>query len=170
MIMEFPCPGRCPELRLGGRRSGLLPGGEDCGGGDGPAGGLGEGRHAQVDGGGLAGGEFVHLGELGGGGGEADFESFGFAGPGVLLGFGDAVAQVVADAGEAGPLGWVGPQEGAADAAVLVDAAGPVGAAAVAERDAPALEMAEGLLPFGVGGRAVFLAGAEGAAAGDEGP
>ena len=79
-------------------------------------------------------------------------------------------AQVVADGGQAGPLGWVGPQEGAADAAVLVDAAGPVGAAAVAERDLAALEVAEELLPFGVGGGAVFLAGAQGTAAGDEGP
>ena len=94
----------------------MLVDGEDRRGVDGPAGGLGEGRHAQVHGGGLAGGEFVHLGEFGGRGGEADFESFGFAGPGVLPGLGDAVAQVVADAGEAGPLGWVGPQEGAADA------------------------------------------------------
>jgi len=68
-----------------------------------------------MHGGGLAGAEFVHLGELGGRGGEADFESFGFTGPAVLLGLGDAVAQVVADAGEAGPLGWVGPQKGAAD-------------------------------------------------------
>jgi hypothetical protein len=39
------------------------------------------------------------------------------AGPGVLPGLGDAVAQVVADAREAGPLGRVGPQERAADAA-----------------------------------------------------
>ena len=106
----------------------------------------------------------------GGCGGEADFESFGFAGPALLLGLGDAVAQVVADPGQVGPLGWVGPQEGAADAAVLVDAAGPVGAAAVAERDPAALEMAEELLPFGVGGGAVFLAGAQGPAAGDECP
>src|SRR5213078_2020746 len=150
--------------------SGSLAGGKGWRGGDGLAGGLGEGWNAEVHGGGLAGGQFVHMGELGGRGGEADFESLGFAGPAVLLGLGDPVAQVVADSGETRPLGWVGPQEGAADAAVLVDAASPVGAAAVAERDAPALEMAEELLPFGVGGRAVFLAGAQGAAAGDECP
>jgi hypothetical protein len=149
-------------------QSGFPAGGKDRRGGDGPAGGLGEGRHAQVHGGGLPARQFVHLGELGGGGGEADFESFGFAGPAVLMGFGDAVLQVVADAGEAGPLGWVGPQEGAVDAAVLVDAAGPLGAAAVAERDPAAFEMAEEFVPFGVGGGAVFLAGAKGAAAGDE--
>ncbi len=41
----------------------------------------------------LAGGEFVHLGELGGRGGKADFESFGLAGPAELLGLGDAVAE-----------------------------------------------------------------------------
>jgi hypothetical protein len=74
------------------------------------------------------------------------------AGPGVLPGLGDAVAQVVADAGQAWPLGLVGPQEGTPDAAVLVDAAGPVDAAAVAEGDPAALEMAEELFPFGVGG------------------
>src|ERR1700733_231868 len=118
MIKEFLCPGRGTELREGGSRSGCLADWEDRRGGDGPAGGLGEG-------------------------GEADFESFGFAGPALLLGFGDAVAQVVADTGQAGSLGWVGPQEGTSDAAVLVDAAGPVGAAAVAERDPAALEIAE---------------------------
>src|SRR5205823_1697728 len=150
--------------------SGLPAGGMDCRGGDGPAGGLGESRHAQVHGVGLAGGQAVDLGELGGGGGKADFESLGFAGPAVVLGLGDPVAQVVADSGQTRPLGWVRAQEGAADAAVLVDAAGPVGAAAVAERDPPALEMAEEFLPFGVGGRAVFLAGAQGPAAGDECP
>jgi hypothetical protein len=116
MIMGFSCPGRCPELRESRLQSGFSGGWNDRWCGDGPAGGLGEGRHAQVHGGGLAGGEFVHLGELGGCGGEADFESFGFAGPAVLLGLGDAVAEVVADAGQAGALGWVGPQEGAADA------------------------------------------------------
>ena len=93
----------------------------------------------------------------------SDVESFGLAGPALLLGLGDAVA----DAGEAGPLGWVGPQKGTPDAAVLVDAAGPVGAAAIAERDPAALEMAEELLPFGVGGGAVFLAGAQCPAAGE---
>ena len=60
--------------------------------------------------GGPAGGEVVELGEFLLRGGQADLESFGFAGPALLLGFGDAVAEVVADAGEAGTLGWVGPQ------------------------------------------------------------
>ena len=50
-----------------------------------------------------------------------------------------------------------------------MDAAGGVGASAVAEGDAAALEVAEELVPFGVGRGPVFLAGAELAAAGDEG-
>ena len=52
---------------------------------------------------------------------------------------------------------------------MLVDAAGGVGASAVAECDAAALEVAEELFPFGVGGGAVFLAGAQLPPAGDEG-
>ena len=51
---------------------------------------------------------------------------------------------------------------------VLVDAASGVCASAVAECDAAALEVAEELVPLGVGGGAVFRAGAELAAAGDE--
>jgi hypothetical protein len=69
----------------------------------------------------------------------------------VLLSLGDSVAQVVADAGDAGPLGWVGPQEGAADAAVLVDAGGGERAAAGAGGDFAAFEVAEEFFPFGVG-------------------
>jgi hypothetical protein len=68
-----------------------------------------------VQGGVAAGGQRVELGELGGGCGEADLESFDFAEPALLAGFGDAVVQVVADAGQAGPLGRVGAQQGAAD-------------------------------------------------------
>ena len=52
---------------------------------------------------------------------------------------------------------------------MLAGAAGAVGAAAVAQSDAAALEVAEELVPFGVGGGAIFLAGTGGAAAGDEG-
>ena len=48
-------------------------------------------------------------------------------------------------------------------------AAGAVGSAAVAQGDSAAFEVAEELLPFGVGGGAVFLAGAGGATASDEG-
>jgi hypothetical protein len=50
-----------------------------------------------------------------------------------------------------------------------VDAGGAVGSCAVAEGDAAALEAAEELVPFGVGGGAVFLAGAELAPAVNEG-
>jgi hypothetical protein len=50
---------------------------------------------------------------------------------------------------------------------VLVDATDGVGASAVAECDATALEVAEELVPLGVGGGAVLLAGARLPAAGD---
>jgi hypothetical protein len=56
------------------------------------------------------------LGELVFGAGEADFEAFDFAEPAFAFGFGDAGGQVVADLGDAGPLGRVGPVQGAAQA------------------------------------------------------
>jgi len=65
---------------------------------------------------GSAGGGQVGLGEFVVGGGEADFESLGFAGPAFALGFGDAGQEVVADFFETAPLGGVGSQEGAPDA------------------------------------------------------
>jgi len=58
----------------------------------------------------------VDLGELVVGAGEADLQSFGFAGPALASGFGDAVVQVGPDLLEPGALGWVWPQERAADA------------------------------------------------------
>jgi hypothetical protein len=88
----------------------------------------------------------------------------------LLAGLGDAGGQVVADRLEPLLLGGVDPQEGTADAAVLVDATASPGAAAVAEGELAALEVAEELVPFLAGGGAVFLAGAELAAAGDECP
>jgi hypothetical protein len=75
-----------------------------------------EGRDAQVDGGVAAGDEPVGLGEFGVGGGEADFESFGFAGPAFPLGLFDAGGQVAADFFQSWPLGWVNPKEGTSDA------------------------------------------------------
>ena len=99
------------------------------------------------------------LGELGVGCGEADLQSFGLAGPAFAFGLGDAGGEAVADFLEPLPLGGVDAQQRAADAAVLVDAAGSVGPAAVAEGELAALEVAEELLPFGVGRGAVFLAG-----------
>ena len=65
--------------------------------------------------------------------------------------------------------GRIRAQQRAAQAAVFVDAGGVVGAAAVADGDLAALEVADELGPFGVGGGAVFLAGAQRAAAGDVG-
>jgi hypothetical protein len=48
-------------------------------------------------------------------------------------------------------------------------AAGAIGSTTVAQGEAAVFEVAEEFLPFGVGGGAVFLAGAGGSAAGDEG-
>jgi integrase len=48
-----------------------------------------------------AGCELIELGEFGGRGGEADVEAFDLAEPVLLLGFGDSVAEVVADLDEA---------------------------------------------------------------------
>jgi hypothetical protein len=78
------------------------------------AGSVGEGGDAELDGLVAAGGDLVHLGELGAGAGEADFQSFGFTEPAVGLGLGDAGDEVVADLDQAGSGGGVGPQEWAA--------------------------------------------------------
>ncbi len=51
-----------------------------------------------------------------------------------------------------------------------MDAGGAVGSPAVAEGELAVLEVAEELLPFGVGQGAVLPAGAGGPAAGDERP
>ena len=73
--------------------------------------------HAQVDdGGAAAGSDLVHLGEFLAGGGEADLQALGFAGPAFTLGFADAGGQVAADFGQPWPLGGVGAQQRAADA------------------------------------------------------
>ena len=85
-----------------------------------PPGDVGEGRHAEADGCVAAGDEPVDLGELGVGGGEADFEPFGFSEPALLFGFDDAGGQVLADGGQPWPLGGVDAEQGAANAAVLV--------------------------------------------------
>jgi hypothetical protein len=85
--------------------------------GDGAADGGGVAGHFQVDDGGLAAGsDLVHLGEFLAGGGEADLQALGFAGPAFALGFADAGGQVVADLGQSWPLGGVGAQQRAADA------------------------------------------------------
>src|SRR5215471_9243030 len=100
----------------------------------------------------------------------ADLEAFCFAGPAFVFCLGDACGEAGADVAEPVPLGGVDAEHRAADAAVLVDAAGSVGPAAVAEGELAALEVAEELLPFGVGRGAVFGAGPQCPAAGDEPP
>jgi len=82
-----------------------------------PAGDLAEGRHAESDRARGA-GPPVDLGELVVGAGEADLESFGFAEPAFAVGFGDAGGEVLADLGDAVPLGWVWPVQRASQAAL----------------------------------------------------
>ena len=77
-----------------------------------------------MDGLGAADGGEVGLDQFAGGGGEADFESFGFACPAFAFGLVDAGAQVVVDFLEAVPLGGVDAEERASDAGMLVDAGG----------------------------------------------
>jgi len=69
----------------------------------------------------------------------------------MLSGFGDAGGQVLADGGQPGALGRVDAEQGTADATVLVYAAGSPGPAALAEGDLAPLEVAEELVPLGVG-------------------
>src|SRR5258707_4838379 len=75
-------------------------------------GGAAEGAHAESD---RTGGACapVDLGEFVFGAGAADLESIGFAEPAFAVGFGDAGGEVVADLGNAVPLGGVGPVQGA---------------------------------------------------------
>jgi hypothetical protein len=69
-----------------------------------------------VDGLGAAGGGRVGLGEFLVCPGEADLESFGFAGPAFAFGFGDAGTEIVADFFEAVAPGGIDSQQRAADA------------------------------------------------------
>src|SRR6478609_4903944 len=135
--------------------------------GGGAAGGVGEVGDAELDRVGAAGGDLLHLGEVGAGAGEADLEALGLAVPAVGFGFGDAGDEVVADLFEARPGGGIGSQQRAAQTAVFVDAGGVVGAAAVADGDLAVFEVADELGPFLVGRGAVFLGRAQCAAAGD---
>ena len=84
--------------------------------GDGAACDVGEGGHAELGTAVAAGGDLVHLGELGPGAGQADFQSFGFAEPAGRFGLSDTGGQVAADLREAGPLGGVRAQQQAAQA------------------------------------------------------
>jgi hypothetical protein len=85
-------------------------------GGDDGGGRVAVGGHAEADGLGSAGEGELDLGELVAGGGEADLESFGLAGPALAFGLGDAGGQVAADVLQPLSLGGVDPQEGAPDA------------------------------------------------------
>jgi len=67
------------------------------------------GGHAEADGLGSACEGELDLGELVVGGGEADLESFGFAGPALALGLGDAGGQVAADVFRPLFLGGIDP-------------------------------------------------------------
>jgi len=69
------------------------------------------GGHAETDGLGPAGKGELDLGELVVGGGEADLESLGFAGPAFAFGLGDAGQEVVADILQPMFLGGVSPEE-----------------------------------------------------------
>jgi len=86
----------------------LLLGLSSMAGGDVASGGLGEGGDAEVDRGGAADGDLVHLREFRLGSGEADLQAFGFAEPLPGLGFGDPFDEVVSDLGQAGAFGGVG--------------------------------------------------------------
>jgi hypothetical protein len=97
-----------------------------------------DGRDAEVDGGA---GAPVELGELVVGAGEADLEAFDLAEPAFAFGLGDAGDQVVADLGQAGPLGRVWPEHRAADAGVLMDAGRSERAGAGADGDLALLEV-----------------------------
>ena len=74
------------------------------------------GGDAEADGLGPAGEGELDLGELVAGGGEADLESCGLAGPALALGLGDAGGQVAADVFQSLFLGGIDPQEGTPDA------------------------------------------------------
>lgn len=99
-------------------------------GGDGHGAG-GDVGGARVDGSLASGGESIELGELGVRGGQADLQPLGFAEPPISLSLGYPLAEVATDLDQAGPLGWVGAKEGAAQAAVFVDAGGRIGTATV---------------------------------------
>ena len=80
----------------------------------GASGGVGEAGDAELDGGGAAGADLVHLGQFGVGAGEADLQALGLAVPAVGLGFGDAGDEVVADLFQPGAGGRIRAQQRAA--------------------------------------------------------
>jgi hypothetical protein len=74
------------------------------GSGDGRGGDVAEGGDAEADGFGAPGRGRAGLGDFVVGSGEADLEAFGFAGPAIAFGLGDAGQEVVADVSQATPL------------------------------------------------------------------
>jgi len=102
-------------------------------------------------------GASVDLSELFLGSSEAEAESFDFTEPPFAFGFGDAGGEVLADLGQAGPLGGVGPEHRAADAGVFMDAGGAERSSAGSGGNLAPFEVTKKLLPFGVGRDAVFL-------------
>ena len=135
-------------------------------GGDGATGDVGEDGREGV--GGMC-AESIDLGELVARSAEADLQPFDLPHPALAACFIDPGVQVVPDLDQPGALSRIGAQQGTAEAGVLVDAGCGEGSAACPERNFPSLEMAEELLPFGVGGGAVFLPGTGGPPPGDEG-
>ncbi|GAA5116491.1 hypothetical protein GCM10025762_32380 [Haloechinothrix salitolerans] len=102
----------------------------------------------------------IDLGELVFGSGEADLQSFDLAEPALAFGLGDAGGEVVTDLDEPITLGGIGPENRATDAGMFMDARRSERSGAGADGHLAAFEVAEKLLPFGVGGGAVFLGGA----------
>ena len=71
--------------------------------------------------------DLIHLGELVLGRGLADPEAIGFAGPAFPGGLVDPGTKIRLYLDQTGPLGGIGTQQRATDAAVLVDASGGIG-------------------------------------------
>ncbi|WP_190172017.1 hypothetical protein [Streptomyces mirabilis] len=111
----------------------------------------------------------AHGFELLGCGGHGGLDHGDVVEPALLLGLLETVGEDGVDLLQPGQLGLVALEEGASDARIFVSARRSVFAATGSESDLSQLEVAEELLPFGVGELTVFVAGPLGAAAGDEG-
>ena len=118
----------------------------------------------------MAASDLVHRVELLLGGLESGFQPGDLAEPAFAAGLGDAGLEVVADLQQPGLLGRVRPKLRASDATVLMNARGAEVPGTDPESNLAELEVVHELVPFVGGEVAVFFAGAQGAAAGDEGP
>src|SRR5271169_4113871 len=123
--------------------------------------GMADGWHSEVGGSGAAVSfdASVEAGELAFSGFQADLKALDFAEPAVHPCFGDALAQVVDDLGEAGPLLGRHAEHRASQASVFMLAGRPVRTSAGAQRHLAQLEVLLEFLPFLVGGFAVFSGG-----------